>query len=96
MKPSTALASQRHAIRALTGRYRVTNPRVFGSVAKGEDKDGSDLDILVDALPDTTLFDLGALQEELQLLLGVPVDVRTPGDLPDSILARVLTEAQPV
>ena len=96
MKPSAALASKRHAIRTLTGRYRVTNPRIFGSVAKGQDKDGSDLDILVDTLPDTTLIDLGGLQFELESLLGIPVDIRTPGDFPGWMLEQILAEAQPV
>ena len=96
MKPSAALAAKRNDIRSVTGRYRVANPRVFGSVVKGLDHEGSDLDLLVDALPGVTLFDLGALQEELETLLGVPVDVRTPGDLPGLILAQVLAEAQPV
>jgi uncharacterized protein len=69
---------------------------VFGSALHGTDTDGSDLDLLVDALPGATLFDLGGLQDELQELLGVPVDVRTPGDLPEAFRARVLSEAQPI
>ncbi|MCB8883433.1 nucleotidyltransferase family protein [Acidisoma cellulosilytica] len=96
MKPSAALALKRSAIRSLAGRYRVANPRVFGSVVKGMDQEGSDLDLLVDALPGTTLFDLGGLQHELESLLGIPVDIRTPGDFSGRILAEVLAEAQPV
>ena len=79
-----------------THRYRTTNPRVFGSVLRGEDRDGSDLDLLVDALPGVTLFDLGGLQMELEELLGVPVDLLTPGDIPSKMRARVLEEAQPI
>jgi len=45
---------------------------VFGSVLHGDDRDGSDLDLLVDALPGATLFDLGGLQVELEELRGVP------------------------
>ncbi|GAB1436282.1 hypothetical protein MASR2M32_25270 [Sphaerotilus sulfidivorans] len=69
---------------------------MFGSTLHGRDRDGSDLDLLVDALPGATLFDLGALQDELQALLGVPVDVRTPGDLPVSFRGQVLAQARPV
>jgi predicted nucleotidyltransferase len=96
MKPSTALDHQRAAIRATVCRYRTANPRVFGSVLNGMDAEGSDLDLLVDALPGATLFDLGGLQLELEDMLGVAVDVLTPDDLPKKLRAKVLAEAQPV
>ena len=96
MKPSDAVRAHRESIRLATHRYRTTNPRVFGSVLRGEDRDGSDLDLLVDALPGVTLFDLGGLQMELEELLGVPVDLLTPGDIPSKMRARVLEQAQPV
>lgn len=96
MKPSEALESKKQAVRDATARYRATNARVFGSVVRGSDVDGSDLDVLVDTLPGATLFDLGGLQDELQELLGVPVDLLTPGDLPPAVLAAVLAEARPV
>ena len=57
---------------------------------------GSDLDILVDALPGATLFDLGALQVELEDLLGVSVDLLTPGDLPPKLRETILADAQPI
>lgn len=60
-------------------RFRTANPRVFGSALRGTDRDGSDLDLLVDPLPGATLFDLGGRQEELESLLGVHVDLLTPG-----------------
>lgn len=96
MKPSAALALKRAAVREATQRYRAANPRVFGSVIHGTDQDGSDLDVLVDALPGTTLFDLGGLQSELEDLLGVSVDLVTPGDLPAKFRYQVLAEALPV
>ena len=96
MKPSVALAHKRAAIRELAGRFRAANPRVFGSVLHGTDTDGSDLDLLVDALPGATLFDLGGLQVELEETLGVPVDLLTPGDLPSTFRDRVLSEARPI
>jgi len=77
-------------------RYQATNPRVFGSIVHGNDTDGSDLDLLVDPLPGTTLFDLGGLQVELEAMLGVPVDVLTPADLPVKCRAQVLAQARSV
>jgi predicted nucleotidyltransferase len=96
MKPSTALETQRVAIRETASRFHTSNPRVFGSVLHGSDQEGSDLDLLVDALPGTTLFDLGGLQAELEDLLGVRVDVLTPDDLPPTFRKQVLAEAQSV
>jgi predicted nucleotidyltransferase len=96
MKPSASLALKRSAVREAALRFHTTNPRVFGSVVHGNDEDGSDLDLLVDPLPGTTLFDLGGLQVELESLLGVPVDVLTPGDLPLKFRSRVLAEARAV
>lgn len=96
MKPSAALDGKRAAVREAARRYRAANPRVFGSVVHGTDRDGSDLDMLVDALPGATLFDLGALQVELEELLGVRVDLLTPGDLPPRLREKVLAEAAPV
>jgi uncharacterized protein len=96
MRPSTALKLKRDAVLAATGRYRAINPRVFGSVQRGTDEDGSDLDLLVDVLPGATLFDLGGLQIELEFLLGVRVDVLTPTDLPPSFRNAVLAQAEPV
>lgn len=96
MKPSAALDLKRAAVREAASRFRTANPRVFGSALRGTDRDGSDLDLLVDALPGATLFDLGGLQAELEELLGVSVDVLTPGDLPPRFRAQVLAEAVPV
>ncbi|MDR2207441.1 MAG: nucleotidyltransferase family protein [Azoarcus sp.] len=96
MRPSVALNMKRNAVREVVSRFRTANPRVFGSVLHGTDQDGSDIDLLVDALPGATLLDLGGLQEELKSLLGVDVDLLTPGDLPPKFRAKVLAEAQPV
>jgi len=96
MKPSIALQTHRLAIRTVVERHNARNARVFGSVLHGEDQEGSDLDILIDPTPDTTLFDIGAIRHELLQLLGVPVDVLTPNALPDSFRAKVINEARPV
>ena len=96
MKPSDVLERHRTTVHSAAARHRLANPRVFGSVARGSDIRGSDLDVLVDPLPNATLFDLGGFQDELEELLGVRVDVRTPGDLPVPIRDRVLSEAKPI
>lgn len=96
MRPSIALNQKRSAVREVAHRFRTANPRIFGSVLHGTDQDGSDLDLLVDALPGATLFDLGGLQVELEALLGIHVDLLTPGDLPAKFRDQVLAEALPV
>ena len=96
MRPSVVLEMKRSAVREAVNRFRTANPRVFGSVLHGTDRAGSDLDLLVDSLPGATLLDLDGLQYDLELLLGVHVDLLTPGDLPPKFRARVLAEAQPV
>lgn len=96
MKPSDALHLHRAAIRRIVLAHRARNARVFGSVLRRQDTDASDLDLLVDPTPQTTLMDIGAIRHELGALLGVPVDVLTPNALPDRFRAVVLAEAQPV
>ena len=94
MRPSVAVQQHRTEILALLQQYRSSNPRVFGSVVRGSDEDGSDLDLLVDVEPGTTLFDLGGLQIDLEELLGVKVDVLTPADLSPRFRAQVIAEAK--
>jgi len=96
LKPSVALDLKRIAVREAACRYRTANPRVFGSVLHGTDHDGSALDLLVDALPGATMFDLGGLQVELEDMLGVSVDLLTPSDLPMTFRDKVLAEATPI
>ena len=94
MKPSLALVAHRSEIREIVLVHRAMNARVFGSVAKGLDSELSDLDILVDTTSETTLFDLGAIRYKLRNLLGVPVDVITPGALPESFRQTIIAQAQ--
>ncbi|WP_387692114.1 nucleotidyltransferase family protein [Photorhabdus sp. RM71S] len=96
MKPSIVLAANRAAIRRVVESHRARNARVFGSVIHGDDTEDSDLDILIDPTPETTLFDIGAIRHELLQLLGVPVDVLTPKALPEKFRAAILAEAVPV
>ena len=96
MKPSLALQANRVAIRMVVERHRACNARVFGSVVRGDDHEGSDLDILIDPTSNTTLMDVAKIQVELEQLLGVSVDVLTPKALPDKFRSFVLAEAVPV
>ena len=96
MRPSQALAQHRARIREIALKHRVKNIRVFGSARTGEDTESSDLDLLVDPTPETTLFDLGAICHELEEFLGFKVDVLTPNALPERWRSRVLQEAEPV
>jgi predicted nucleotidyltransferase len=96
MRPSDAVNQRLEAVRAVIARYPVRNPRVFGSVARGEDEEGSDLDLLVEPLPTATYFDLAALEEELTALLGIPVDVMTPGSIRPEIADAVRGDLRPL
>ncbi len=93
MKPSSALASHRQAVRDIVIAHNALNPRVFGSSARGDDTVNSDLDLLVDPTPETTLLDIGAIRHELMQLLGVPVDVVTPKALPERFREAVIAGA---
>ncbi|HRK78251.1 MAG TPA: nucleotidyltransferase domain-containing protein [Thiobacillus sp.] len=95
-RPSIALRKHLAAIHDIVTFRRCENPRVFGSVLRGEDHIGSDLDLLVDPTKGTTLFDLGGLQHDLIQLLKVRVQVVTPGDLPEKWRQQVLDEAKPL
>lgn len=103
MRDPAAAARARRAIGALKSALEqldpddhARNPRVIGSVLRGEDTDDSDLDLLVDPMPGMTLFDVGAIGHELAELLGVPVNAVTPGGLPDHFRTQVLAEAREV
>ena len=95
-RPSEALAKNRAKIREIVAAHRAVNARVFGSALRGQDSSSSDLDLLVDPTPETSLMDIAAIQVELQHLLGVAVDVLTPGALPDTFRSKVLSEAKAV
>lgn len=96
MKPSQALEIHRAELRDLVARHGVLRPRVFGSVLSGDDTEDSDLDLLVDPGPDTSLITMAKLQSEAERVLGVRVDVLTPKSLPARFRERVLQDAVPV
>ncbi len=96
MKPHLALQTHRLAIRSVVHAHRARNARVFGSVLSGQDKEGSDFDLLIDTTPETSLMDAAAIQVELEKLLGIPVDVLMPNALPEKFRQQVMAQAMPV
>ena len=74
-------------------RCRAENLRLFGSAARGDDLDGSDIDLLVDFLPGSTLIDQITLIEELSEKLGRKVDVVSTRALNKHLRQNVLSEA---
>jgi predicted nucleotidyltransferase len=96
MRPSEALARHRDEVLRIIGRYPVSNPRVFGSVARGEDVEGSDIDILVEREGPLTFIDLARLEMELEALLTVPVGVHTPGEFGPAATARIEADRRPL
>lgn len=83
-RPSTALARHRGDVMELVRKHHGSDPRVFGSVARGEDVPGSDVDHLVRFDARASLYDLVDLQASLEELLGVSVDVVSEGGLRES------------
>lgn len=87
------IKTKREEILRTATKYGAYNVRVFGSVARGEADEKSDIDLLVDMEPGRSLFDLGGLLTDLEDLLGCNVDVVTEKGLRDRIRAHVLKEA---
>jgi uncharacterized protein len=90
------LRRHRRAVTNLAERRGLRNVRVFGSVARGEDRDGSDIDLLVDVDYGVGLVAIAGLARELADLLGVPVDVVPADSLKRAVRADVLAEALPL
>lgn len=96
MKPSEALEKHRAEIRRIVSENRSSNPRVFGSVLRGEDTEDSDLDLLIEPTAETSLMDLARIGCDLEDLMSISVEVLTPGFLPEKYRNRVVAEALPV
>jgi predicted nucleotidyltransferase len=90
------LKDRREDILRIAAQHGAHNVRVFGSVARGEARPDSDVDLLVEMEAGRSLFDLGGLLMDLQALLGREVDVVTDKGLRDRIRTRVLQEAKPL
>ena len=90
------LAARRAEINRLAEKYHVSNVRVFGSIARGESTEGSDVDILVTTSPQTSLFDLGGLLEDLREMLGCNIDLVPENSIKPSLRKRIIGEAIPL
>jgi predicted nucleotidyltransferase len=88
MRPSVALETHREQVSRILARLGMSNVHVFGSVARGQDTEASDLDLIVDVQPATSLYDLAQAEIELEALLGCKVEVMTKGFLAPDVLAR--------
>ena len=98
MRPSQILENHRSEIREIMTRYPMfANLRVVGSVARGEDTEDSDIDFLIDPLPDASLFTLGGLYEDFEVLLGVSVHFIVTGEqMKESLKMAIDRDAVPV
>jgi predicted nucleotidyltransferase len=96
MRPSEVLKEKRDEVLAVIERSRFENPAIFGSVARGEDDEKSDLDLLVDSKEGASLFDLADLALQLEQVLGVRVDVGTRRSLKPSIAREAEEDEQPL
>lgn len=96
MRPSEIRGTQRDRIRAIAAASGAGQVRVFGSVLKGQDSPGSDLDLLVDLPAGTSLLRIVGLQLALQDALGIKVDLCTERELDPALKDRILAEARPL
>jgi len=93
-RPSEQLEIYREQIKAIAERHQVTNVRVFGSTARGEDTDKSDLDLLVTPIKGATgLMELVRIESEVKKLIKVPVDVVLDSEIPEQHRERINKEA---
>ena len=90
------LETHRAELVAAARHHGAMNVRVFGSVARGEDIPGSDVDLLVDMQAGRSLLDLVGLQQDFERLLGQQVDVLTENSISPYMRERVLREARPL
>jgi predicted nucleotidyltransferase len=96
MRPSEAVVKYREALLDIARRHGVSNVRLFGSTSRGEDAEGSDIDLLVDPSADTSLLDLARIKLEAEDLTGIPFDIRTPLSLSRRFRDSVLRDAIPL
>ena len=88
------LRRHRRQIKELVARHGLSNVRVFGSAARGDDTEASDIDLLVDVPPGMGLLGLARCQRDLEVLLGVPIDLVPASDLKPGVAGSVLAEAR--
>jgi hypothetical protein len=96
MREEILPSGDRAAIRRLAEKHGAGNVRVFGSTVRDERRAGSDLDVLVTMAPGRTLLDLIALEQDLEELLGVPVDVVSDAGISPHLRSQILAAAVPL
>lgn len=96
VRPSVRVAQHRERIHEIVARHHAKKPRVIGSVARGEDRPGSDLDLVVDFTDDASLLDEVGLRIALSDLLGVPVDIIAADTLRGEFRERAVRESVPL
>ncbi|MGL4489709.1 MAG: nucleotidyltransferase family protein [Rhizobiaceae bacterium] len=96
MRPSEALSAHREEALAIISKYPVTNPRVFGSVARGDDTENSDIDIVVDPLETCSYYDLFRIEDAVSRLLNMRVEVHTMAEFSNRMGARVMRDMKSI
>jgi hypothetical protein len=96
MRPSEALAKHRDEVLAIIARYPVSNPRVFGSAARGEDREDSDLDMLIHVDGRMSYFDLARMAIEIEALLGCKVDLGEDTVVRPHAAESIFADARPI
>ena len=96
MKPSDAIRGKTGDIKRAIESYGFISPAIFGSTARGEDREGSDLDLLA-TIPEgmaglISLFDIADMQDQLEQMLGVVVDFNVENNMPESYRASIEPE----
>ncbi|MEE9947763.1 MAG: nucleotidyltransferase domain-containing protein [Pseudomonas asiatica] len=96
MRPTEAIRGKEGDIRRLIETYGFTEPKLFGSSARGDDHDGSDLDLLATIPPEMagkiSLFHIAELEDELQAMVGVPVDFHVRNNMPEHLRQSIERE----
>lgn len=96
MRPNDAIRGKEGEIRRLIKGYGFIEPKLFGSAARGDDLEGSDLDLLATIPPvmagKISLFDIAELEDELQALVGVTVDFHVRNNMPEHVRQSIELE----
>ncbi|ERL01324.1 DNA polymerase III subunit beta [Pseudomonas putida LF54] len=96
MRPTDAIRGKEADIRRLIEAYGFIEPKLFGSAARCDDHEGSDLDLLATTPPamagKISLFDIAELEDELQALVGVPVDFHVRNNMPEHLRPSIERE----
>ena len=90
------VSERRRELLDVLRRHGVTDPEIFGSVARGDDREGSDLDLLVDFAPGTDILDILGIQRELEEVLGTAVDLVPRNAVKERVRTHAARDALPL